>query len=325
MRLRDAVRRAAGYHLRALPPTAVGLGLAGAGVWYGLDGGNSLAAVTTARLAPAAVLAGLGVAVAAVGRTAVRLDANAAAVARRLDGSGIDEDDLRETVAIATERAVADSIDGATAEIEARVSDAVMDAVAGDDEASSPSASPSPSPSASPSPSPSSSSPTDPSPPAEPASAPQSPSDDASPTDDASSVADALDAHADESDALADATRRASERVESYLESEDADAGEFRQLAEGAAVLDDSESADADGADRAVVRTDGPSDAERTDEADGVSPGEAETAGDGAEILDDDPADPDLPDGDTETDDAEILDDDTEMVFGDDVRDPDET
>jgi hypothetical protein len=297
MRLRDAVRRAAGYHLRALPPTAVGLGLVGAGVWYGLAGETSLAAVTTARLAPAAALAGLGVVVAAVGRTAVRLDANAAAVARRLDGSGIDEDDLRETVAIATERAVADSIDGATAEIEARVTEAVADAVAGDgggrdDALASPST--------------------------EPASASESSSDDAS------SLADALDAHADEPDALADATRRASERVESYLESEDADVGEFRQLAEGAAVLDGSESADADGADRAVVRTDGPSDAARTDDARPPG-GEAESPGDGAEILDDDPADPDLPDGDTERDDAEILDDDTEMVFGDDVRDPDET
>jgi hypothetical protein len=323
MRLRDAVRRAAGYHLRALPPTAVGLGLAGAGVWYGFGGGTSLAAVTAARLAPAAVLVGLGVAVAVVGRAAVRLDANAAAVAGRLDEAGIDEDDLRETVAIATERAVADSIDGATAEIEARVTDAVADAVAGDGggrtEALSSADAAARSDPRTPGTSTDTSAPLDSSTSADaPSSTGPAPAPD-------SSLADALDARADEPDALADATRRASERVESYLESEDADVGEFRQLAEGAAVLDDSEPDGADGADRDVVRTDGPAAARPADDAAHTAVEETESAGDGAEILHDDPTDPDLPDGDTDGDDAEILDDGTEMVFGDDVRDPEGT
>lgn len=303
MRLRDALGRATEYHLRALPPTVVGLGLVGAGVWYGLDGGAA-SAVTTARLATAAALAAVGVAVTAVGRTAVRLDATASAVEDRIDGSGVDEDDLRETVALAAERAVADSVDGATAEITARVVEAVEE-TAGSGPAANGGAN-----------------------------APGEPTEGEPP----GPRADVLDARSEESDALADATRRASERVESYLDADAADdVGEFRQLAEGAAVLDEGESAGDDDADRAVVRTDRPTEAATDDDfetttggedsgaqADGTPVGETPVTGDGAEILDDDPDDPDLPDGGG-TDDAEILDGDTEMVFGSDVRDPEES
>ncbi|QIB74121.1 hypothetical protein GL213_09135 [Halogeometricum borinquense] len=308
MRLRDALRRAASYQLRALPPTVIGLGLVGAGVWYGLNGGTTLATATATRLVPAVVLAGVGLGVTAVGRTAVRLDANAAAVSDRLDGSSIDEDDLRETVVLATERAVADSIDGATAEIEARVTDAVEEAVANSTKS-------------------------------------EGKSEVASPTDPASR-ADILDSNSAEPDALADATRRASERVESYLESEDADVGDFRQLAEGATVLDESDSGTSDTPDRAVVKTDGQAETSSNEAAEMPGANETETrnqaaeapgtesvgatkddesvaAGDGAEIIDDNPADPDLPDGGN-TDDAEIIDADTEMVFGSDVKDPDD-
>ncbi|SFR42348.1 hypothetical protein [Halogeometricum limi] len=308
MRLPDALRHAARYHLRALPPTAIGLGLAGAGVWYGLDGGTTLASLpASGRFVPTAALVGVGAVVAAVGRTAVRLDSTAGLTAERVaDEASLDDDDLRETVALATERAVADSVEGATADVEARVTAAVERAVAdGDTEAAG-----------------------------------RSPRPSASTPNPAESSAG--------TDALADATRRASERVESYLATDEADGpgeatvDEFRQLAEGARVLDDSDDA---AATRTLVETDGRTperEAEATPDSGAAeaadvaetpeavdaagtagTAGTTGTAGDGAEILDADPSDPDLPDG-GDTDDAEIL-GDGEMVFGTEVRDPDET
>ncbi|ELZ26066.1 hypothetical protein C474_20236 [Halogeometricum pallidum JCM 14848] len=274
MRLRDAVRRAVGYHLGAVPPTLAGLGIAGAGVWYGVGAGASASAlVGSGRLAPTLGFVLVGTAVAAVGRTAVRIDATAAAVSDRLGGGdSLDQDDLRETVAIATDRAVAASFEGAAAEIEARVVDAV-DRAAAESE---------PSPDA----------------------RPDSNHGDGVSRADAASRADALDAFAasDPSgpNSLADATRRASERVESYLA--EGDAGAFRGLAEGA---DGVASAASDGATSA-----------------GAAPA------DGAEILDGDRSEGGLPDGTAGGDDAVIIDGDgeeaegNEMVFGGDVRDP---
>ncbi|MDS0292899.1 hypothetical protein [Halogeometricum luteum] len=297
MRPRDAVRRAAGYHLRALPPTLAGLAVAGTGVWYGVGAGAGASAATLAaggRLVPAAGLVLVGTAVAAVGRTAVRIDATAAAVSEAAGEGALDEDDLRQTVAIATDRAVAASFEGAAAEIEARVVDAV-------DRAASE---------------------TDPSP------------DARARTDSGGGDApraDALGAFAAsdraEPNALADAIRRASERVESYLAAEDGDgdAAAFRGLAEGAAVLDD-ESDDAGG------------DAESGVPGVPVASEDAAPA-DGAEILDGDRSGGGLPDGTGRGDDAVIIDgpdvgadadtnadadadDGGEMVFGGAVRDP---
>lgn len=292
MRLRDAVRRAVGYHLRALPPTLAGLGIVGAGVWYGVGtGGSASALVGSGRLAPTLGLVLIGTAVAAVGRTAVRIDATAAAVSDRLgEGDSLDQDDLRETIAIATDRAVAASFEGAASEIEARVVDAV-----------------------------------------DRADAESEPSPDArakSDHGDAVSRTDALDAFAasDPSgpNALADATRRASERVESYLAEEET--GAFRGLAEGAAVLDDDGDGDTESESEAKG-VDGTASA--SDDVTSTSAGAAPA--DGAEILNGDRSEGGLPDGTAGADDAVIIDGDgedasdadrNEMVFGGDVRDP---
>lgn len=315
MRPRDAVRRAVGYHLRALPPTLAGLGIAGAGVWYGAGAGTSATALAASgRLAPTVGLLLVGTAVTAVGRTAVRIDATAAAVCDAAgDSGGLDEDDLRETVAIATDRAVAASFDGAAAEIEARVVDAVDRA--GSETGPAPDA--------------------------------RTGSD----RGDSAARADAPDAFApsrpSETNALADATRRASERVESYLA--DGDAGEFRGLAEGAVVLDDEVGGASDGVDGgapAASEETAPEGAATADAAAEASATEASAAAetaerserpgdageaarsDGAEILDGDRSAAGPPDGTAGDDDAVIIDGDdaaadgNEMVFGGDVRDP---
>lgn len=136
MRPRDAVRTAARYHLRAFVPTAVGVGLAGVGLWYGLRGGTPLSVTALAaseRAVPAALLVGVGVLVAAFGRTAARLTTAADLVAVEVedarDGDGIDPDDLRETVSLAVQHAVADTMDVASDEITENVEDAVSKAL----------------------------------------------------------------------------------------------------------------------------------------------------------------------------------------------------
>ncbi|RDI70571.1 hypothetical protein [Halopelagius longus] len=137
MRPRDAVRSAARYHLRAFVPTVVGVGLAGVGLWYGLRGGGTPLSVTalaaSERAVPAALLVGVGLLVAVFGRTAARLTATADLVAVEVedaqDDDGIDPDDLRETVSLAVQHAVADTMDVASDQIEKNVEDAVSRAI----------------------------------------------------------------------------------------------------------------------------------------------------------------------------------------------------
>jgi hypothetical protein len=137
MRTRDALRRAVGYHLRAAVPTAAGLGIAGAGLWYGVAGGTPLrpdSLLASGRVGPVVVAAGVGVAVAAVGRTATRLDATAALVADELDADAdeadVDVDELREDLAVAVRQAVADSHELTAADLESLVERTVERAVA---------------------------------------------------------------------------------------------------------------------------------------------------------------------------------------------------
>ncbi|MFC6825618.1 hypothetical protein [Halopelagius fulvigenes] len=138
MRPRDAVRSAARYHLRAFVPTAVGVGLAGVGLWFGLRGGGTLsptALAASGRVVPTALLVGVGLLVAAFGRTAARLAATADLVAVEVEDArggddGIDPDDLRETVSLAVQHAVADTMDVASDQIEENVEDAVSRALA---------------------------------------------------------------------------------------------------------------------------------------------------------------------------------------------------
>jgi hypothetical protein len=139
MRPRVALRRAVRYHLRASVPTAVGAGIAGAGLWYGLLGGTGTTlspagVVASGRAVPAVLLVCLGVVVAAVGRTAVRLATTADVVAAeveaaRADEDGFDADDVRETVSLAVEHAVADAMDAASDDLTGTVGAAVSRAL----------------------------------------------------------------------------------------------------------------------------------------------------------------------------------------------------
>jgi hypothetical protein len=136
MRSRDALRRAVGYHLRAFVPTVAGLGVAGAGLWYGFVGAASLrpsALLASGRALPVAAAVGVGVALAAVGRTATRLDATAGVVADEVDAvetAEVDVDELREDLAVAVRQAVADSHELTAADLESLVETTVDRAVA---------------------------------------------------------------------------------------------------------------------------------------------------------------------------------------------------
>lgn len=144
MRPRDAVRTAARYHLRAFVPTAVGVGLAGIGLWYGLPPGDGALLSPTAlagseRAVPALALVGVGLFVAAFGRTAARATTTANLVAAEVESArdeGIDPDDLRETVSLAVQHSVADTMDVASDQIESNVEAAVEKALEGGDDES---------------------------------------------------------------------------------------------------------------------------------------------------------------------------------------------
>ncbi|SFG13557.1 hypothetical protein SAMN04488063_1531 [Halopelagius inordinatus] len=143
MRPRDAVRTAARYHLRAFVPTAAGVGLVGIGLWYGLPSGDGTPLSPTAlagseRAVPALALVGVGLFVVAFGRTVARATTAADLVAAEVESArdeGIDPDDLRETVSLAVQHSVADTMDVASDQIESNVQAAVENALDdGDDE-----------------------------------------------------------------------------------------------------------------------------------------------------------------------------------------------